>query len=158
MFRDSWNWVGPPAWRGACFNSTEWRGGSSPVKTEPLLLLLFRTRAEARQCVCPQSLVPIGMGALDNKELFVIEGSQKTGAQLRDNPEEREKCGKNVFFFKKKNVIAAIPHWKRALSVSVANENVHQELSLRHFHCSRHNRRHAPAAPTRPAQQGHRPP
>ena len=51
--RDSWDWVGPPAWKRACFNSPEWGGGSSPVKTEPpqivllllLLLLLFWTRA-----------------------------------------------------------------------------------------------------------------
>ena len=57
--RDSWDWVGPPAWGRACFNSPEWRGGSSPVKTEPpqiVLLLLFRTRVQ--QCVCP--LRPIG--------------------------------------------------------------------------------------------------
>ena len=44
MGRDSWDWVGPPAWERACFNSPEWGGGSSPVKTEPpqivLLLLL----------------------------------------------------------------------------------------------------------------------
>ena len=42
--RDRWDWVGPLAWRRACFNSPEWGGGSSPVKTEPpqivLLLLL----------------------------------------------------------------------------------------------------------------------
>ena len=50
--RDSWDWVGPPAWGRACFNSPEWGGGSSPVKTEPhqivllllLLLLLFLRR------------------------------------------------------------------------------------------------------------------
>ena len=43
--RDSWDWVGPAAWERACFNSPEWGGGSSPVKTEPpqivLLLLLL---------------------------------------------------------------------------------------------------------------------
>ena len=43
--RDGWEWVGPPAWGRACFNSPEWGGGSSPVKTEPpqiaLLLLLW---------------------------------------------------------------------------------------------------------------------
>ena len=33
--RDSWDWVGPPACVRACFNSPEWGGGSSPVKTEP---------------------------------------------------------------------------------------------------------------------------
>ena len=26
--RDSWDWVGPPAWERACFNSPEWGGGS----------------------------------------------------------------------------------------------------------------------------------
>ena len=46
--RDSWDWVGPPAWGRACFNSPESGGGSSPVKTEPpqivlLLSLLFLT-------------------------------------------------------------------------------------------------------------------
>ena len=44
MGRDSWDWVGPPAWVRACSNSPDWGGGSSPVKTEPpqivLLLLL----------------------------------------------------------------------------------------------------------------------
>ena len=42
--RDGWDWVGPPAWERACFNSPEWCGGSSPAKTEPHqigLLLLF---------------------------------------------------------------------------------------------------------------------
>ena len=46
--RDCWDWVGPPVWVRACFISPEWRGGSSPVFTEPpqivLLLLLFQTR------------------------------------------------------------------------------------------------------------------
>ena len=39
--RDSWDWVGPPAWRRACFNFPEWSGGSSPVKTEPLQIVLL---------------------------------------------------------------------------------------------------------------------
>ena len=42
--RDCWDRVGPPAWGRACFNSPEWGGGSSPVKTEPpqvVLLLLW---------------------------------------------------------------------------------------------------------------------
>ena len=41
MGRDSWDWVGPPAWGRACINSPEWRGGSSPVKTEPLQIVLL---------------------------------------------------------------------------------------------------------------------
>ena len=37
--------------------------------------------------------VLIGMGALDGKELTLRHrGLRKTGAQLWDNPEEREKC------------------------------------------------------------------
>ena len=39
--RDSWDWVGPPAWVRACFNSPEWGGGSSPVKTEPPQIVLL---------------------------------------------------------------------------------------------------------------------
>ena len=39
--RDSWDWVGPPAWVRACFNSPEWSGGSSPVKTEPPQIVLL---------------------------------------------------------------------------------------------------------------------
>ena len=45
--RENWDWVGPPAWERACFNSQEWGGGSSPIRTEPpqiVLLLLFETR------------------------------------------------------------------------------------------------------------------
>ena len=57
--RDGWDWVGPPAWGRACFNSPEWGGGSSPVKTEPpqivLLLLLFWTRT-FRQNVCVNAI------------------------------------------------------------------------------------------------------
>ena len=30
--RDSWDWVGPPAWERARFNSPEWGGSSSPVE------------------------------------------------------------------------------------------------------------------------------
>ena len=39
--RDSWDWVGLPAWWRACFNSPEWGGISSPVKTEPPQNVLF---------------------------------------------------------------------------------------------------------------------
>ena len=52
--RDSWDWVGPPPWERARFNSPEWGGSSSPVKTEPLwivllLLLLFVRFVRARR-------------------------------------------------------------------------------------------------------------
>ena len=42
--------------------------------------------------------------ALDGEELFTIEGSP--GAQLRDNPEEREKWPESG----QKPLIAAVPH------------------------------------------------
>ena len=68
--RDSWDWVGPPAWRRACFNSPEWCGGSSPVKTEPtqivllllLLLLLLLFWRSIDTCVCPHAQEPEGVG------------------------------------------------------------------------------------------------
>ena len=41
MERDCWDWVGPPAWVRACCNSSEWGGGSSPVKTEPHQIVLL---------------------------------------------------------------------------------------------------------------------
>ena len=53
--RDSWDWVGPPAWGRACFNFPEWGGGSSPVKTEPpqiVLLLLLLLGVVVGCCCC----------------------------------------------------------------------------------------------------------
>ena len=59
--------------------------------------------------------------ALDNEELIFIEGSPtaETGAQLRDNREEREKCGKALKTYSPQPYAESVP-------VSVANENVHQ--------------------------------
>ena len=71
--RDSWDWVGPPAWGRACFNSPEWGGGSSPVKAEPsqiALLLLFQRRLRCEMCMttndqrCNESLRLIYMEPL----------------------------------------------------------------------------------------------
>ena len=57
--RDSWDWVGPPAWGRACFNSPKWGGGSSPVKSEPpqivsmlLLLWWWYGRVACMTCLC----------------------------------------------------------------------------------------------------------
>ena len=54
--RDGWDWVGPPAWGRACFNSPEWGGGSSPVKTEPpqIVLLLLLSGVNEGHSVYPQ--------------------------------------------------------------------------------------------------------
>ena len=63
--RHSWDWVGPPAWGRACFNSPGWGGGSSHVKTEPpqivLLLLsssssLLLSRVNEMRSPCRQSI------------------------------------------------------------------------------------------------------
>ena len=56
MGRDSWDSVPPPAWERACFSSPEWSGGSSPVKTEALqiVLLLFGTLFGV--CMCTPHL------------------------------------------------------------------------------------------------------
>ena len=121
--RDSWDWVGPPACGGACFNSPEWRGGSSPVKTKPpqivLLLLLFGTRLDVcvwslhtGQCRT-QSLRLIGgrspgsqtpgdpaTRALDDEELFIVEGSKNSTranfGQLGKSADTRGFAGKTV--------------------------------------------------------------
>ena len=105
--------MGPPAWVRACFNSPEWGGGSSPVKTEAspdciivvvvivvgcwlLLLLLFGTLLD--DCVWSHDIgdamsprtnlhvaghlgvrlpaTPLLQGALDDEELFIVEGSK----------------------------------------------------------------------------------
>ena len=49
---DSWDWVGPPAWVRACFNSPDWGGGSSPVKTEPPQIVLLFVVALLLCCFC----------------------------------------------------------------------------------------------------------
>ena len=75
--RLSWDWVGPPAWRRACFNSPEWGGGFSAVETEPLqvvLLLLFSTRSFRLNVICQQTLKIKCAAAFDGKETFTIEG------------------------------------------------------------------------------------
>ena len=50
--RDSWDWVGPPAWGRACFNSLEWGVGSSPVKTEPPQILFVVVCCCLLLCCC----------------------------------------------------------------------------------------------------------
>ena len=81
--RDCWDWVGPPAWGRARFNSPEWGGGSSPLKTEPpqivLLLLLFRTHMKV--CVCAHHLKPAC-----NYELIRTESVQTWRRGPAQNP------------------------------------------------------------------------
>ena len=56
------------------------------------LLWLFQTRLkEVNKCHC----YLIGKGALDNEELFVVEGSENWRS-TPGQPEEREKCGKTA--------------------------------------------------------------
>ena len=141
--RDSWDWVGPPAWGRACFNSPEWGGSSSPVKTEPpqivLLLLLFLTMVDETQvyihCMSrePSGTVPVAshlgvklpttpapQGALDNEELFIVEGSQNPSTPglnpSRGSPKNGAKCAEKAL---RTQLAECVP-------VSVANWDVHQ--------------------------------
>ena len=50
---------------------------SRVLESDAFLLLLFRTRAEVSRVCMITNAVLIGMGALDGKELFAIEGSEK---------------------------------------------------------------------------------
>ena len=87
--RDSWDWVGPPAWGRACFNSPEWGGGSSPVKTEPpqiVLLLLFRTHMKV--CVCAQHLKPAcNYELIENVQTWRRGPAQKPRELPNPNPD-----------------------------------------------------------------------
>ena len=60
-----------------------------------VVVVLFWKRAEVSQMCMSTSAVQIGRGALDDKELFVIEGSENWRS-TPDNLEEREKCGKTA--------------------------------------------------------------
>ena len=105
--RDSWDWVGPPAGERAWFNFPEWRGDPSPVATEPsqtgYYCCCFWRDLTSTHCVCPHHATmrcnsvsrPIEqvarhlgvtlpssppLPALDDEELWVIEGSRKNSA------------------------------------------------------------------------------
>ena len=76
-------------------------------------------------------------GALHDKELFIIEGSPtaETGAQLRDNPEEREKGAKCA---KKKHQLRHCEITGTSNLVDELQQQEHrppsQVLHLRYFH------------------------
>ena len=100
MGRDSWDWVGPPTWKRACFNSPEWveaprllQNGVSPdcITVVVVVVIVVSEATMREQCLCQQR--PINCA----REPSMAKNSSpsrapKTGAQLRDNPEEREKC------------------------------------------------------------------
>ena len=75
--------------------------------------------------------------ALDDEELFIIEGSPtaETGAQLRDNPEEREKgakCAKKPI-----SSVTARSQGHPTLSMNCNSRNIDHPvrvLHLRYFH------------------------
>ena len=78
--------------------------------------------------------------ALDDEELFIIEGSPAaTGAQLRDNREEREKCGKTAK--KPFNDVTAKSQGRPTLSMNCNSKNTDHPvrvLHLRYFHSFLH--------------------
>ena len=93
--------------------------------------------------------------ALDDEELFIIEGSPTaTGTQLRDNPEEREKCakcGKRPF-----NSVTARSQGRPTLSMNCNSGNIDHPvrvLHLRYFHSFLHCLNHSPVVGTPTACQ-----
>ena len=100
--RDSWDWVGPPASGRACFNSPEWSGGSSPVKTEPhqivlllLLLWLFSTRAKvSRMCMSTDAILIVQGSPRQRRtlrhrglqKLALKSGTTRRSAKTAENP------------------------------------------------------------------------
>ena len=110
--RDSWDWVGPPAWERACF-IVGWR--LLAVKTEPpqiVVLLLFQTRACNSKCMVtmtePECATPVPShlgvklpatpAPLEPSSTHSCERlkARKTGAQLRDNRRSEKNDAKCV--------------------------------------------------------------
>ena len=93
--------------------------------------------------------------ALDDEELFTIEGSPAaTGAQLRDNPEEREKCAKCAK--KPFNSVTARSQGRPTLSMNCNSGNIDHPvrvLHLRYFHSFLHCLNHSPVVGTPTACQ-----
>ena len=99
--RDSWDWVGPPAWERASTNSPEWGGGSSPVSMEPpqiVLLLLYWT--SALRC-----------------DVYGNKSSRSIGITTRDSTltGESEKCALSA---------KSTPHHEADSSTSTQRNNV----------------------------------
>ena len=93
FWRDSWDWVGPPAWERACFNSPEMGGGSSPVKTEPpqivllLLLCVCCVWCCGREvCVCYVCVVCVGGREVCVLCVCCVCGWVRGGGMLRTRP------------------------------------------------------------------------
>ena len=101
--------------------------------------------------------------ALDDEELFIIEGSPAaTGAQLRDNPEEREKCGKTAK--KKKPSLTSLRNHRDVQTLSMnCNSGIIDHpvrvLHLRYFHSFLHCQTQAPVVVqqrvSQPVQEQH---
>ena len=138
---DSWDSVGPPAWGRACFNSPEWSGGSSPVKTEPLQIVLYY------YCCCfgsglTEQTVYVNMSLRTKwQEPSMAKNSSPSRArELALN--SRRPGAKNVLKGRKKTFIAAITATARKLRTCLCcttgtSTDSGDELNLRHLHCWR---------------------
>ena len=137
MGRDSWDWVGPPAWVRACFNSTEWGGGSSPVKTEPpqiVLLLLFLTQVnEDAMCLSTQRYGLMGMSPRWQRTLR-HRGLRKlalNSGTTRRSAKNAEKPRKNLHRRHNRSAESRVsPLLRTGMFVDSG-----YELNLWHFHC-----------------------
>ena len=93
MGRDSWDWVGPPAWGRACFNSAEWGGGSSPVKNgaSPDCIIVVVIVVERLPIIDQCTLLWIIGGATRCSPLYHVRGSvseRTTSCTCRTLPEQ----------------------------------------------------------------------
>ena len=106
--RDSWDWVGPPAWERACFDPPE----SEPPQIVLLLLLLTRRstmrKIQRHRSMNWQPRCRITWESDSRRLRHLLEPSsthscerskaRKTGVQLRDNRRSAKnyaKCGEN---------------------------------------------------------------
>ena len=126
--RDSWDWDRPPAWERACFNSPEWGGGSSPVKTEPpqiVLLLLFWTHVHGVSITSDYGLIVQEPSCTHKCEcsrartICPRNRSDSPGAQRPSGRSSKKAIQKG----RKKPFTAAIPTQKAY--PTVASKNVH---------------------------------
>ena len=129
--RDSWDWVGPPPWEGAWFNSPERGGGSSPVKNGTsagccccwllMWLLLFLLDLSGRMSMSTSAENEIV------QEPTIAKNSSPSGLRkLVLNSGTTRRSAKNDIKRPKNHCIAATTTTARScVPVSVANWNVH---------------------------------
>ena len=95
MERDSWDWVGPPAWERACFNSPEWGGGSSPVKTEPPRLYCCCC-VLCVVCVCVRACVVVVVLTFSTRESVLARANLCTKLRWQNTWESNSRRARHL--------------------------------------------------------------